>query len=60
MLPGFDTPGLGGGMATADAMYPQSIYPEIKEHCGGYWVVPNLVAFGPKELPWPWKGLKTA
>ncbi|MDD5640176.1 MAG: alkaline phosphatase family protein [Syntrophales bacterium] len=50
MLPGFDTPGLGGGMATAEAMYPSSIYQEIKEHCGGYWVVPNLVAFGPNEL----------
>jgi predicted AlkP superfamily phosphohydrolase/phosphomutase len=58
MLPGFDTPGLGGGLVTADAMYPPSIYPEIKEHCGGYRAVPNLLAFGPKELPAAVKRLK--
>jgi len=50
VLPGFDTPGIGGGKAPADHMYPQSLYRELEEHCGGYWVVPNLVAFGPHQM----------
>jgi len=50
VVPGFDAPGLGGGDAPPEAFHPGSLYDEIKKRFGGFWVAPNLVAFGPNQL----------
>ncbi|MGC8491028.1 MAG: alkaline phosphatase family protein [Syntrophobacteraceae bacterium] len=51
VIPGFDAPGIGAGKATVDAVYPRSVYDDLEKRFGGYKVAPNLVSFGPKELP---------
>lgn len=50
MISGFDSPGVGGGVADKTSMCPQEIYYEILNNVGKYYIASNLVGINSDEI----------